>query len=63
MDEMLRICKIECHPQVRYSDSGESAIVPGRSQIISSLVGEGGFRGGKAYMYLQLVSINEGIRC
>jgi hypothetical protein len=34
---MFRICKIECHPRARYSDSGESATMLGRSQIISSL--------------------------
>jgi len=40
---MFRICKIECHPQTRYSYPGEGATEYGRSQIISSLDLEAGW--------------------
>jgi hypothetical protein len=61
--KIFRICKIKCHPQAWYSDSGESAITPGRSQIISSLEVERKHSMENEQPYLQSVSKSGSICC
>lgn len=58
-EEMFRICKIECHPRARYSDSGESATMLGRSQIISSLEVGKDLRDGKEELGILTIGFQE----